>query len=126
MDEELVKDLLDVSREYVSLDAPVINGDRDNAVVSDFVEDKSHQLPEDALVDISLKEEIAKLLAMLPEKEADILKQRYGLCGFEPKSLKEIGEIYNLTKERIRQIEKKAIMHLKNFSQTKHIQVYSA
>lgn len=125
MDKNLVLELLNISREYVSLDTPISNSDKDTSYLSDFIEDKTNRLPEEELMDISLKEEIEKLLTMLPKKEAEILKQRYGLCGNEPKSLKEIGEIYDLTKERIRQIEKKAITRLQSFHQTKDIKVYS-
>lgn len=126
LDKGLVENLLAVSREYVSLDTPLNPGARDASVVGDFVEDKSYKLPEEILVDESLKEEIEKLLMNLPEKEAAVLRRRYGLSGETPMSLKEIGEVYNLTKERIRQIEKKAILHLKNLVQTKNIKIYAS
>lgn len=126
LDKGLVENLLAVSREYVSLDTPLNPGARDASVVGDFVEDKNYKLPEEILVDESLKEEIEKLLMNLPEKEAAVLRRRYGLSGETPMSLKEIGEVYNLTKERIRQIEKKAILHLKNLVQTKNIKIYAS
>lgn len=126
LDKGLVENLLAVSREYVSLDTPLNPGARDASVVGDFVEDKSYKLPEEILVDESLKEEIEKLLMNLPEKEAAVLRRRYGLSGETPMSLKEIGEVYNLTKERIRQIEKKAILHLKSLVQTKNIKIYAS
>lgn len=126
LDKGLVENLLAVSREYVSLDTPLNPGMRDASVVGDFVEDKSYKLPEEILVDESLKEEIEKLLMNLPEKEAAVLRRRYGLSGETPMSLKEIGEVYNLTKERIRQIEKKAILHLKSLVQTKNIKIYAS
>lgn len=126
LDKGLVENLLAVSREYVSLDTPLNPGARDASVVGDFVEDKNYKLPEEVLVNESLKEEIEKLLMNLPEKEAAVLRRRYGLSGETPMSLKEIGEVYNLTKERIRQIEKKAILHLKNLVQTKNIKIYAS
>lgn len=124
-DKDLVADLLNISREYVSLDLPVNTSEKDVSYLVDFIEDKNYKLPEDEIMDKSLKEEVSKLLVNLPEKESNILKQRYGLEGNSPMSLKEVGDIYNLTKERIRQIEKKAIARLRRLGQTQQIQVYA-
>ena len=126
MDRDDVADLLSISREYVSLDAPVKQGTRDSSLLGDFIEDKTTEQPEDAVVNDSMRSEIAKLLEKLPEKEAAILKQRYGLGGEKPKSLKEIGDLFHLTKERIRQIEKRAIMRLKAMPMTQELQAYAS
>lgn len=125
MDRRDVAELLNISREYVSLDAPVKAGTRDASLVGDFIEDKNVPQPEDAAVNESLRTEVGKLLAKLPEKEAAILKQRYGLGGEKPKSLKEIGDLFHLTKERIRQIEKRAILRLKAMPMTQELQAYA-
>ena len=125
MDRRDVSELLNISREYVSLDAPVKAGTRDASLVGDFIEDKNVPQPEDAAVNESLRTEVRKLLEKLPEKEAAILKQRYGLGGEKPKSLKEIGDLFHLTKERIRQIEKRAILRLKAMPMTQELQAYA-
>ncbi|MBR4376510.1 MAG: RNA polymerase sigma factor RpoD/SigA [Spirochaetia bacterium] len=125
MDRRDVAELLSISREYVSLDAPVKAGTRDASLVGDFIEDKNVPQPEDAAVNESLRTEVGKLLEKLPEKEAAILKQRYGLGGEKPKSLKEIGDLFHLTKERIRQIEKRAILRLKAMPMTQELQAYA-
>ena len=125
MDRRDVAELLNISREYVSLDAPVKAGTRDASLVGDFIEDKNVPQPEDAAVIESLRTEVGKLLEKLPEKEAAILKQRYGLGGEKPKSLKEIGDLFHLTKERIRQIEKRAILRLKAMPMTQELQAYA-
>ena len=125
MDRRDVSELLNISREYVSLDAPVKAGTRDASLVGDFIEDKNVPQPEDAAVNESLRTEVGKLLEKLPEKEAAILKQRYGLGGEKPKSLKEIGDLFHLTKERIRQIEKRAILRLKAMPMTQELQAYA-
>ena len=125
MDRRDVAELLNISREYVSLDAPVKTGTRDASLVGDFIEDKNVPQPEDAAVNESLRTEVGKLLEKLPEKEAAILKQRYGLGGEKPKSLKEIGDLFHLTKERIRQIEKRAILRLKAMPMTQELQAYA-
>ena len=125
MDRKDVADLLSISREYVSLDSPVKVGSRDSSVIGDFIEDKIVPQPEEAVVNESLKVEVEKLLDKLPQKEAAILKQRYGIGGMAPKSLKEIGDLFHLTKERIRQIEKRAILRLKAMPMTKELQAYA-
>ena len=125
MNKNDVADLLSISREYVSLDAPVKAGTRDTSLVGDFIEDKNVPQPEEELVNDSLRNEVGKLLDKLPEKEAAILKQRYGLGGEKPKSLKEIGDLFHLTKERIRQIEKRAILRLKAMPMTQELQAYA-
>ena len=125
MDRKDVAELLSISREYVSLDTPVKPGTRDASLLGDFIEDKKVLQPEEAVVSESLKVEVSKLLDKLPEKEAAILKQRYGIGGEAPKSLKEIGDLFHLTKERIRQIEKRAILRLKAMPKAKELQAYA-
>ncbi|WP_320130912.1 sigma-70 family RNA polymerase sigma factor [uncultured Sphaerochaeta sp.] len=124
LDPSHVADLLAISREMISLDAPVFN-DNGNSNVGDFVEDLGRS-PEDFLLEGSLKEDISSVLSTLSDKERDIIELRYGLEGKAPMSLKEIGELYNLTKERIRQIEKKALERLKNPSRSKLLESYTA
>ena len=74
----------------------------------------------------SLKDEINEAMSVLTEKERDIIEMRYGLNGAIPMSLKEIGELYNLTKERIRQIEKKAIERMRQPMRSRELELYSA
>ena len=126
MDKKDVAELLSISREYVSLDTPVKPGTRDSSLVGDFIEDDKYAQPEEEAVNDSLRTEVSKLLEKLPEKEAAILKQRYGLAGEKPKSLKEIGDLFHLTKERIRQIEKRAILRLKAMPMTQELQAYAS
>ncbi len=125
MDKNDVAELLNISRDYISLDTPVKQGTRDASLVGDFIEDKKNVQPEEEVMNESLRDEVGKLLNKLPEKEAAILKQRYGLGGEKPKSLKEIGDLFHLTKERIRQIEKRAILRLKAMPKVKELQAYA-
>jgi RNA polymerase primary sigma factor len=113
MSQEHVGDLLNISRELVSLDTPVY-AERDSSILSDFVEDSGYKQPEDQMVEKSLQFDINSLLSTLSDKEAEILRHRFGLNGRSPLSLKEIGDKYHLTKERIRQIEKKALKRLQH------------
>ena len=114
MDAKHVADMINITREMVSLDAPVRPSDMESASVADFIEDTVHELPEDRAISNNMREEISRVLDTLTEKEADIIRCRYGLNGHKSMSLKEVGVVFNLTKERIRQIEKKAILRLQH------------
>lgn len=123
MNEAQVRDLLDISREMISLETPVYT-DRDASVLSDFLEDGNHPSPESQMIYGSLKEDLNEALETLSDKESKILELRFGLNDKQPLSLKEIGEKFNLTKERIRQIEKKALQKLQNPSEERELEAY--
>jgi RNA polymerase primary sigma factor len=123
MNESQVRDLLDISREMISLETPVYT-DRDTSVLSDFLEDANHPSPEIQTVFSSLKSDLNDALETLSDKESRILELRFGLNDKQPLSLKEIGEKFHLTKERIRQIEKKALQKLQSPSEEKELEAY--
>jgi RNA polymerase primary sigma factor len=125
LSKSIVDDLLDISRDLVSLDTPVYS-DRDSSNLGDFIEDQGHKLPEEQIIDKSLVDDINNVLMTLTEKEAEILQYRFGLNHEKPLSLKQIGDKYNLTKERIRQIEKKAISRLQHPSRKQYLEAYVA
>lgn len=125
MDEDHVLDLINISRDLVSLETPVYN-EKDSSQLGDFIEDSGYQHPEDIAIEHSLIEDINDVLTTLTEKEAEIIQFRFGLNGRSPLSLKEIGDKYNLTKERIRQIEKKAIKRLQHPSRSQYLESYTA
>jgi RNA polymerase primary sigma factor len=122
---EHVRDIVNIARDMVSLDSPV-SGERESSSLGDFIEDARYEQPEDYTIASALKEDIADVLATVTEKEADIIRMRFGLGGGKDMSLKEIGDQYNLTKERIRQIEKKAIRRLQNPSRMSRLEAYVA
>ncbi|HPZ16600.1 MAG TPA: sigma-70 family RNA polymerase sigma factor [Sphaerochaeta sp.] len=123
-DADHVENLLSISRDLVSLDAPIFN-DGSASSVADFIEDDA-QSPEEALLDSALKDDVRRLLSSLSDREREIIELRFGLEGQVPMSLKEIGELYNLTKERIRQIEKRALDRLKESEYTRYVDSYIA
>lgn len=123
MDKNHVAEILNVSRDLVSLESP-INREKDSSMIGDFVEDIDYQSPDEIVIEKSLKGDINTLLKSLTEKEAEILQYRFGLNGKHPMSLKEIGDKYHLTKERIRQIEKKALKRLQHPQRSQYLKHY--
>ncbi len=124
LDKALINNLLSVSHEMVSFDSPIKKGEESDTTFGDFIEDDADG-PENQVVDSSLKRDVRALLTVLSDKERDIITRRFGLDGEEPMSLKEIGDVYGLTKERIRQIEKRALERLRAISQEKDISAYN-
>ena len=103
--------LFDVAREPVSMDAPIGPGD-DASPFGDTVEDRSNLSQDDGVITQALRDDIQAVLGTLARKEAEIIAARFGLNGGRAFSLQELGLRYRLTKERIRQIEKKALRQL--------------
>lgn len=123
MSAQEVLEIIQISRDVSSLDAPV--GSENDTSYGDFIESDMPR-PEDVVLESSLNSTIYKVLDTLSEKERGIITLRFGLDGQEPKSLKEVGEVYNLTKERIRQIEKKVLGNLAELPQVRDLKAYIA
>jgi RNA polymerase primary sigma factor len=125
MSEEHVADLVNIARDLISLETPVY-AEKDSSLLGDFVEDVGYQPPETLMIEKSLKDDINEVLSSLSDKEAEIVQFRFGLNGRSPLSLKEIGDRYGLTKERIRQIEKKALKRLQHPKRAQYLEAYVA
>lgn len=124
MDKDLVNHLLNVSRETISLETPAYEDKKNSSCISDFITDEKFDTPEEEVEKKSLHEAINKVLNTLTEKEKQIIEYRYGLNGNKSMSLKQIGEKYDLTKERIRQIEKKALVRLRPSSRSDKLRAF--
>ena len=125
MDQDHVADLINISRELISLETPVY-AEKDSSILSDFVEDEGYTSPDSEVIEKALREDINNVLSTLTDKENEIVQYRFGLNGRSPLSLKEIGDRYSLTKERIRQIEKKALKRLQHPNRISRLQAYVA
>jgi len=123
MDAQDVLEIMQIARDVSSLDAPV-NSEEDTSF-GDFIESDEPR-PEEVVMDEALKNSVRKILGTLPEKERGIITLRFGLDNNKALSLKEVGEIYNLTKERIRQIEKKVLSNLLENEEVRELKAYIA
>jgi RNA polymerase primary sigma factor len=112
--------LLKMAQQPISLHAPV--GDDGDVSVGDFIEDKSAENPSDVTSYSLLKEKLADVLMTLTERERKILEMRFGLVDGYERTLEEIGKMYNVTRERIRQIEAKALRKLRHPTRVRHLQ----
>lgn len=120
--ESEVKDSLRNSSRHVSMDAS-LNQDEDNNMY-DVLKSEDTPTPDKGLLYESLKLEINRLISTLPQREADVVKLYFGLDSKHPLTLEEIGEKFDLTRERVRQIKEKAIRRLKNTSKCKNLKAY--
>ncbi len=112
MKKEEVERLMLYLKNPVSLETPV--GDEDDSSLEDFIEDEQEKTPEDAVVELIQKEEVQALLKTLDDRELMVIKLRYGLEDGEIHTLEDIGQKLNLTRERVRQIENRAIERLRD------------
>ena len=125
LSDSYVKEMLHISGDMISLDQEIDSSDS-SATMIDFIEDKINPRPEDECLNNSLKDELEKAMSSLKPVERRVLRMRYGLDGEKEMSLQEIGDRFNLTKERIRQIEKKAIVRMQHPVRKNRLEVYVA
>jgi RNA polymerase primary sigma factor len=119
MSEEKVMEIMQIAREPASLETPI--GEEDDSNLGDFVADTSIMTPEGSIETVMLREHIDTLLMDLKERERQVIMLRFGLDDGHPRTLEEVGREFNVTRERIRQIEAKAIRKLKNPVRSKRI-----
>lgn len=124
LEEALVRELLKISQDMVNLDATISGKDDSESTLAEFLMDEN-ATPEEEVVGESLKNEVGLLLDTLSDKEKTIISLRYGINGEKPLSLKEIGVRFNLTKERIRQIEKRALEKLRQEAEGRELNCYT-
>lgn len=117
-----VVDTMKISGRHVSMDAPFVQGE-DNTLL-DVLENDSEVTPDSELMNDSLRREVQRALSTLTQREADVITFYFGLNGEHPMTLEEIGEKFDLTRERVRQIKEKAIRRLRHTSRSKSLKPY--
>ena len=122
MDVGEVSDTLKISGRHVSMDAPFTQGEENRLL--DVIQNDQQPSPDFVLNSESLKSEIERALATLSEREAEVIKLYFGLNKEHSLTLEEIGEKFNLTRERVRQIKEKAIRRLRHASRSKNLRAY--
>lgn len=122
MQVERVREIMKVSQEPVSLETPI--GEEEDSHLGDFIQDEQVAIPADAATFTMLHEQLLEVLDTLTEREQKVLKLRFGLDDGRPRTLEEVGKEFNVTRERIRQIEAKALRKLRHPSRSKKLKDY--
>ena len=116
---ERVREIMKIAQEPVSLETPI--GEEEDSHLGDFIEDSEAVAPDDAASFILLKEQIEDVFSCLTDRERKVLYLRFGLKDGRPRTLEEVGQHFNVTRERIRQIEGKALSKLRNWGKREKI-----
>jgi len=122
IDEDEVRETIKIGNTHMSLDAPLQQGE--DAKLIDMLQDENQARPDDGVLDISLHTEIDKTLDTLSEREKEVVKLYFGIGEDTAHTLEEIGQRFNLTRERVRQIKEKALRRLKHCSRSKRLKIY--
>lgn len=119
---EKVREILKISQEPVSLEAPI--GEEEDSHLGDFIKDKNVPVPAEAAAFTLLKEQLVEVLGTLTDREQKVLNLRFGLADGRARTLEEVGKEFNVTRERIRQIEAKALRKLRHPSRSRKLKDY--
>jgi RNA polymerase primary sigma factor len=119
---EKVRKVLKIAREPISLETPI--GDEEDSHLGDFIEDKKFMLPSDAAVNLNLGEQTRKVLATLTPREEKVLRMRFGIGEKADHTLEEVGQDFAVTRERIRQIEAKALRKLRHPTRSRKLKSF--
>ncbi|MFM8432538.1 MAG: RNA polymerase sigma factor RpoD/SigA, partial [Bacteroidota bacterium] len=117
-----IKEAMRSSGRHISMDAPLLQGE--DSTLMDVLGDDDQPNPDHSLITESLRREVERALFTLTAREADVIRLYFGLAGEQPMTLEEIGERFDLTRERVRQIKEKAIRRLKHTSRSKILKTY--
>lgn len=116
---ERVREILKISQEPVSLETPI--GEEEDSHLGDFIQDENVPVPSDAAAFTVLKEQLVEVLSTLTEREQKVLRLRFGLDDGRARTLEEVGKVFDVTRERIRQIEAKALRKLRHPSRSRKL-----
>jgi len=119
---ERVREILKISQEPVSLETPI--GEEEDSHLGDFIQDDNVPVPAEAAASTLLKEQLVEVLGTLTEREQKVLRLRFGMDDGRARTLEEVGKEFNVTRERIRQIEAKALRKLRHPSRSRKLRDY--
>ena len=122
MPEEKIRKILKISKEPISMETPI--GDDDDSHLGDFIEDKAAVIPLDAAIQANLREATTRVLSSLTPREERVLRMRFGIGMNTDHTLEEVGQQFSVTRERIRQIEAKALRKLKHPSRSRKLRSF--
>ena len=122
LDEKKIKNIIKISKEPISLETPV--GDSEDAFIKDFIENEKDCSPADSVANADLKQRVREILKTLTPREEKVLKMRFGIDVASEHTLEEVGKDFSVTRERIRQIEVKALRKLRHPSRSKKLQSF--
>lgn len=122
LDEKKIKNIIKISKEPISLETPV--GDSDDASIKDFIENENESSPADTVSNNDLKERVREVLKSLTPREEKVLKMRFGIDVASEHTLEEVGKDFGVTRERVRQIEVKALRKLRHPSRSNKLQTF--
>ena len=114
-----VREILRMAQHPVSLEKPV--GEEDDSALGDFIEDQTAESPFDLAARTMRDEHVCRALSVLPRREREVIEMRYGLTGERPRTLEEVGQAFNVTRERIRQIENHTLKKLESLPETQRL-----
>ena len=119
---EKIREIYKISQDPVSLETPI--GEEDDSHLGDFIKDEANLSPEEFATNEMLKDEISQVLETLTEREENVIRLRFGLEDGKPRTLEEVGQMFGVTRERIRQIEAKALRKLRHPSRSRKLRDY--
>jgi len=122
LDEKKIKNIIKISKEPISLETPV--GDSDDAFIKDFIESETDVSPSEAVASSDLKKRVREMLKTLSPREEKVIKMRFGIDVASEHTLEEVGKDFSVTRERIRQIEVKALRKLRHPSRSKKLRTF--
>jgi RNA polymerase primary sigma factor len=117
-----IRKIMKIAQDPISLETPI--GEEEDSHLGDFIEDKKNTSPVQSVIDSNLRESVISVLESLPQREAKVLEMRFGLSKEGEHTLEEVGQMFAVTRERIRQIESKALRKLRHPSRSRKLKAF--